>query len=74
MNRSILAMPLFGLSFLALVAGCTVEERTVVRGPRPADRVEVVTARPGPEYVWVGGRWERRGDEWEWISGRWERR
>jgi hypothetical protein len=72
MNRSIIALPLFGLSSLVLVAGCTVEERTV-RGPRPADRVEVVTARPGPDYVWVGGRWDRRGDEWEWTSGRWER-
>jgi WXXGXW repeat (2 copies) len=67
-------MPLFGLSLLALVAGCTVEERTVVRGPRPPDRVEVITPQPGPEHVWIRGRWERRGDDWEWISGRWERR
>jgi WXXGXW repeat (2 copies) len=74
MNHSIIVMPFFGLASLVLVAGCTVEDRTVVRGPRPPDRVEVITARPGPEYVWVGGRWERRGDEWEWISGRWERR
>jgi hypothetical protein len=74
MNRSIITAPLFGLSFLALVAGCTVEDRTVLRGQRPADRVEVITARPSPEHVWIGGRWERRGDGWGWIDGRWERR
>ena len=74
MNPSNITKPLLGLSFLVLVAGCTVEDRTVVRGPRPADREEVITVRPGPEYVWVRGRWENRGDGWEWISGRWERR
>ena len=75
MKRSILIMPLFALSLAVLVAGCTVEDRTFVRGPeRPADRVEVVSVRPSPAHVWIAGRWERRGDGWEWISGRWEHR
>jgi hypothetical protein len=75
MNRSIITFPLFGLSLMALVAGCTVEDRSYVRGPRPADRVEVVTARPSPEHVWVAGRWERHGDDgWIWIDGRWVHR
>jgi hypothetical protein len=54
-------------------AGCTVEERTVVR-ERPVERVEVVPARPSAEHVWVRGRWEMRGGEWIWIEGRWARR
>ena len=74
MNRSTFAASLFGLSLLSLAAGCTVEERTVVRGPRPADRVEVVTVSPGPAHVWVRGRWEATGDGWEWIPGHWVRR
>ncbi len=74
MTRSPLVASLFALSLLSLAAGCTVEERTVVRRPRPADRVEVVTVSPGPEYVWIRGRWEMRGDDWEWIGGHWTRR
>jgi hypothetical protein len=72
MNRSIITAPLLALSLLAVVAGCAVEERTYVRGPsRPADRVEVVTARPSPEHVWVHGRWDQHGDGWAWVEGRW---
>ena len=75
MKPSLITKPFFALSFAALVAGCTVEEHTFVRGPeRPAERVEVITVRPSPAYVWVAGRWERRRDGWEWISGHWERR
>ncbi len=71
MNHSRLTAPLLGLSFLALTAGCTVHE-TVVRGERPADRVEVVPERPSPRHQWVAGRWESRGGGWEWVGGRWE--
>jgi hypothetical protein len=74
MNRSIITTSLFGLSFLALAAGCTIEERAVVAGPRPPDRVEVITVRPSPEHVWSRGRWEHRGEAWVWVGGRWERR
>jgi len=73
MNRSILTTSLLALSYLALTAGCTVEDRIVVRGPRPAERVEGVTAQPSPQHVWIRGRWEARGDGWEWLGGRWER-
>jgi WXXGXW repeat (2 copies) len=59
---------LLGLSFLALSAGCTVEER----GARPRDRVEVIPARPSPQHVWVGGRWDERGGNRTWVEGRWE--
>jgi hypothetical protein len=71
-NRSMILVPLLGLSCLALAAGCTVEER-VVRGPRPHDRVETITIRPSERHTWSAGRWENRGNErWEWIGGRWE--
>ncbi|MEP6491328.1 MAG: YXWGXW repeat-containing protein [bacterium] len=42
----------------------------VVRGP-PAERVEVVSAAPGTEYVWVKGHWGWRHNDYEWIAGHW---
>ena len=39
--------------------------------PRPHH--EVRTARPGSDYVWIGGSWDWQGSEWTWIPGRWER-
>ena len=40
----------------------------------PADRVEVMTAIPSSDHVWIPGHWIRSGDRWTWISGHWERR
>jgi len=45
----------------------------VVRRPVPAPLVEAVPARPGPDFVWVGGYWEPRGDDWAWHRGGWSR-
>ncbi len=70
MNRSLL-IPVIGFSLLGFAAGCNVEERTTAR---PPDRVEVMTARPSPEHVWIRGHWDRRGESWSWTEGRWERR
>jgi hypothetical protein len=61
---------------LASIAGCARNPRPrvgveyVVRQP-PAERVEVITARPGVEYVWVKGHWGWRRNDYEWIPGRW---
>ena len=53
------------------VAGCS---RTAVEAP-PAPQEEVVAACPGPEYVWIGGRWERPSyPRAEWVRPRWEHR
>jgi hypothetical protein len=73
MNRRPVAVALFSLSLAAIAAGCTVEERVVVR-ERPPPRVEVVPSRPSHEHVWVAGRWERTGAGWVWVSGVWARR
>lgn len=43
----------------------------VVRQP-PAERVEVITLRPGAAHVWVGGFWTWRGGDFVWIPGHWE--
>lgn len=37
----------------------------------PAPQQEVITAAPGPSYVWVPGQWERSADEWTWNNGEW---
>jgi hypothetical protein len=37
----------------------------------PAVPVEVRTAAPAPDYVWVPGAYEWRGNRWELQPGRW---
>lgn len=37
----------------------------------PPDRVEVISVAPGPNYVWVAGRWEFSNNEYRWRHGRW---
>jgi len=44
----------------------------VTREPPPA-RVEVVTTRPGVEFVWVPGYWSWERNDYAWAPGRWER-
>ena len=43
-------------------------------GPPPEARIEVESAAPGPDYVWIGGYWWWEGNNWAWRSGRWEAR
>jgi hypothetical protein len=69
-------------SLLGLLAGgCDVYVRppdggeVVVAGPPPEAPpvVEVQTASPGPDYIWIGGAWTWRGNSWAWERGRWDR-
>ncbi|MCA1582656.1 MAG: hypothetical protein LC796_14950 [Acidobacteria bacterium] len=46
----------------------------ITTGRPPAPRREVRPARPGPEYVWVGGFYDNDRGRYGWIPGRWERR
>ncbi|MFY9826364.1 MAG: hypothetical protein WAM82_33680 [Thermoanaerobaculia bacterium] len=41
--------------------------------PPPPLRREVVYARPGPGYTWVGGYWDWRPAlrNYAWVGGRW---
>ncbi len=63
---------------LSLANGCAAYVRPgggvvfVARRP-PEARVEVISASPGPDQVWIGGHWGWRGADYEWIPGRWER-
>lgn len=60
----------------ALLCGCLVApppgEVLVVRRP-PPDRIEIVTARPGPDYTWIRGHWSWSGSDYVWVGGRWDR-
>jgi hypothetical protein len=38
----------------------------------PAERVEVIPARPREGYVWIKGHWLRRDGNWVWVGGRWD--
>ena len=44
----------------------------VDRAPPPR-RVEVIPARPGPEFVWIEGYWAWASPEYVWTPGYWER-
>ncbi len=39
----------------------------------PPRRHEHRMARPGADFVWIDGYWDRHNDEWVWIDGRWDR-
>jgi len=74
----------FAVSLAAAPAlgGCYVEDgppppQTVAYEsppPAPPPQVEVVTASPGPEYVWVGGYHRWNGRSYYWMRGHYERR
>lgn len=38
----------------------------------PPPRVEMRMSRPGRNYVWIQGYWDRQDDRWAWAPGRWE--
>ena len=44
----------------------------ITREP-PAEREEVISARPYAEAVWIGGHWSASGNEYVWVGGRWDR-
>jgi hypothetical protein len=43
--------------------------------PQPPPQVQIIVARPGPNFVWVAGywSWQNRSHSYAWIAGRWER-
>ena len=47
---------------------------TVIVVPQPAE-TEVIPAAPGPDYVWIKGRWEwdAPNRRWVWYRGAWQR-
>jgi hypothetical protein len=73
------------LSLVATMGGCVftgnrsssssssgpVSVMFVTREP-PVERVEVVSARPNEESVWIGGHWTARGNSYVWTPGRWQ--
>ena len=49
------------------------DRRADHNGPAPAVRHERQPPRPGPDHVWVGGRWHWDNARWTWVGGNWER-
>ncbi|MFI5235890.1 MAG: hypothetical protein ACHQXA_09280 [Gemmatimonadales bacterium] len=64
------------LGLVILLNGCLVGPPAgvvvAVRRP-PPDRIEIINARPGPEFVWIRGHWNWAGGDYAWAGGRWER-
>jgi hypothetical protein len=45
----------------------------VYAGYEPPDApIEAIPDSPGPEYVWVSGRWQWNNDKFEWVTGSWQ--
>ncbi len=57
------------LGFVSVVvAGCVVSNPRVA--PPPA-KVEVVSAKPGPNHVWIAGYWKWSRNAYVWVPGHW---
>ena len=48
-------------------------ENVVATQSPPPVQSEVITAAPGPDYIWVGGEWVWSGGNWVWVGPSWER-
>jgi hypothetical protein len=53
---------------VGIAAGCVTTRPRV--GPPPL-RTEVMTASPGPHFVWIGGTWRWNGHDYVWAPGYW---
>ena len=54
-------------------AGSPMVGVTYISRRPPPERVEVVSERPGAEFVWINGYWGWQGVDFAWVPGRWER-
>ena len=48
-----------------------VQGTIVVQEVPPPLRVEVITARPSPQHVWIKGHWRYANRGYVWEAGRW---
>lgn len=73
---AVLAMPFLSVPASAQlyveVGAGPFDVRFSPEGPPPMPR-EYRTVRPAPDYIWIGGFWDRDGDRWAWRRGRWDR-
>jgi hypothetical protein len=67
-------------AFAAILAGPALAqipfpnlEVHITNGAPPRPRYERRPARPGADYVWVGGFYDWRDGRWDWTPGRWDR-
>ena len=69
-RRALLALAAGGLVAAAspAFAQVVIQERVM-----PGEKVEIIPARPHPNWTWVKGHWgwEDRAREWIWRPGRW---
>ena len=76
MSKSLLVRTMAGVIAVSALSACYVNPRPrvgveyVMRQP-PVERVEVIPASPGVEYVWVGGHWGWARNDYAWVPGRW---
>jgi hypothetical protein len=71
-----------GLLLASLLVGCQAEPRRVYDTP-PAAPVHERPLKPGPDFFWMSGHYDRKDDAegnpatdgpgWYWVAGRWER-
>lgn len=67
-GRSHIVLALVMSAAAVSLTACIVEP---ARPPQPAPLVEVVPARPAPEYHWVKGHYVWAGNHWDWVRGHW---
>jgi hypothetical protein len=63
----------FGLNFaVPLYYPAPVYRQPVTYQAQPVGMSDVVTASPGPGYVWMAGHWSSQAHRWVWMAGHWE--
>jgi hypothetical protein len=70
-----LAVLVSALAFSSIASADRIGISLRVNAPPPPIREEVVVARPGPDFVWVRGRWDWVGGArgYVWLPGAWVR-
>jgi hypothetical protein len=71
-NQRMLKKLLIGSAFGLLLSVGTVCAEVVIKVGPPAPIVETRVARPGPNYVWIGGYHNYVNGAYVWVPGRWE--
>lgn len=68
-KRFLLLLSLVAFLFTSFI-GCA-SRAVYVRTAPPAKRVEVRSARPFANAVWIAGYWRWNGNKYVWAKGKW---
>jgi len=72
LGLALAAAPIASYAGVDISVALPVPEVVIVGHP-PQPRYETIAPSPGPEFFWIGGRWNYSGSRWMWMNGHYER-